>query len=374
MSLPNVLMWLAAVVAAGWKVSQLIRVPRDTGLRVVTLCLLLVVVALSAQLAVGIPELDRFLPANSAKLVQNVVLVFCFALVIVLLQTAVPSVGPGRWRYADIAVGVASGAGLIAVFAVTDPALRGASYEDAGRDPGLLGFYLIGNLFLGYGTLRAGYLAWTVATHTQSRARLSLRAAAVAVLLCFFGTHLPRVLSTAGRLVFGVDPVPGTAVWTQPMLAIGVVAFFLGLGYPGVRTALVKARLWFEVRRRHRQLRPLWTLLYRQFPHIALFGPRSRLREALGVRNLRLYYYRRVVECRDGLVCLSSYLTEPVRAPGSGAQQARLVRAALIRRAEGSPVIGASVLAAPRAPGAAADTNELLALSRALAENKSTED
>ncbi|GAB3680861.1 MAB_1171c family putative transporter [Saccharopolyspora tripterygii] len=373
MALPNLLMWAAATIAAIWKLSQLIRAPHDRGLRVVTMCTVLVLVALSAQLAVSIPPVAEFFPSQSPKLIQNVILTFFFALLLVLLHSSVAPSAVGSRGWLEVMFALVASGGLVAAFAAAAPDNRGASYEHAGDSPAVLAFYLIGNLYMSYATARGAYLAWTTADHTRSRARLSLRVAAAGLAVNCLGTHTPRVLSTAGRLVSGKDPIPGTATWTTPILAIGIVAFFLGIGYPGVRTGLVKARMWIEVRRHYRQLRPLWAALCAQFDNIALFPQVSPLREALQLRQMRLRYYRRVIECRDGLVCLSPFVAEPVDSSKTPEQQAEIVRDALARAAAGEQVSVTSVLAAPEAAGMDADSQQLLALSRAFGRLDSTD-
>ncbi|GAB3288968.1 MAB_1171c family putative transporter [Parasphingorhabdus pacifica] len=366
MAIPNFLMWAAATIAAVWKLSQLIRAPHDKGLRVVTICTVLVFIALSAQLAVSIPAMAEFFPSQSPKLIQNVILTFFFALLIVLLQSSVAPSAVGSRGWLEIGLALLASGGLVATFAATNPADRGASYEHAGETPAALGFYLLGNLYMSYATARGAHLAWTTADHTQSRARLSLRVAAAGLAVNCIGTHTPRVVSTSGRLLFDKELLPGTATWTTPILAIGIVAFFLGIGYPGARTGLVKARMWIEVRHHYRQLRPLWAALCGQFSNIALFPPVSPLREAFQVRQMRLRYYRRVIECRDGLVCLSPYVTEPVDSTKTHEQQAALVRDALGRATAREEVSVTSVIAEPEAAGMEADTQQLLALSRAF--------
>ncbi|MDA3644405.1 hypothetical protein LZ318_30665 [Saccharopolyspora indica] len=373
MLIPNILMWSAATIAAAWKLSQLARAPHDRGLRVVTICTFLVFVALSAQLAVTIPGVADEAPAQSPKLIQNVILTFFFALLIVLLQSSATPTTVGTRGWFEIVIAVLTGGALVVTFAVSTPGDRGAAYEQAGENPEVLAFYLIGNAYMSYATARGAYLAWTCSNHTRSRARLGLRVAAAGLAVNCLGTHLPRVLSTSGRLVFEKDPIPGTATWTTPILTIGIVAFFLGIGYPGARTGIVKARLWFEMRRHYRQLRPLWEALYSQFPSIALFPPTRSRREAFLVRNVRLRYYRRVIEIRDGLVCLSPYIAEPVDSTKSIDQQAELIRAGLARSAEGNQVSVTSVIAAPGAAGMEADSQQLLALSRAFSRTASTD-
>jgi hypothetical protein len=369
MLLPNVLMWVASGVAAGWKLSQLFRVPRDRDLRVVTACTVLVFLALSAQLVVTLPGLQSDLPAQAPKLVQNVFLTFFFALLLVLLRSSVSAAGVAARGYLELLLAALATAGLTLSFTLTQPASRGVSYEAANGDPSVLAFYLVGNFYMAYATARGTYLAWTAAAHTVSRARLSLRVAAAGLAVCCIGTHLPRVLYTAGQLTFGIDLIPNTELWTTPLLAVGIVTFFLGIGYPGVRTGLVKAILWVEMRREYRQLRPLWEAVCDAFPNIALFRRVHPLREFLQVRHMRLRYYRRIVECRDGLVCLSPYLEGPLDRTRTPEEQADLVRAVL-KDGPGSSgakrTSAAAILAAPAMAGMKADTRQLVMLSRAL--------
>ncbi|MGW5643687.1 MAB_1171c family putative transporter [Saccharopolyspora sp. NPDC003762] len=366
MFVSNLLMWSASAIAAGWKTSQLIRVPHDKGLRVVTTCTILVFIALTAQLTVSTTAVSELLPSQSPKLLQNVILTFFFALLIALLQSTQSPSTTGSRGYIEIVLALLASGGLIATFAATAPAVRGDSYEEAYGHASLLTFYLVGNLYMAYATVRGTYLAWTTARHTQSRARLSLRVAAAGLTVCCLGTHVPRVVSTSGRLAFGRDLLPGTATWTTPLLAIGIGAFFLGIGYPGVRTAVAKTLLWFQARHHYRQLRPLWIALYSHFPSIALFPPATELRDAFQITHMRMRYYRRVIECRDGLVCLSPYVDEPSDTAASPAYQAELVRDGLVRCAKGRKVSAVSVIAAPTDAGMDADIMELLALSQAF--------
>lgn len=368
MLIPNVLMWAAALIASVWKVSQLARLPHDRQLRLVTACTVLVLVALSAQLAVSIPNISPIFPAQSPKLIQNVLLAMFFALLLVLLQSSVSPADSVRRGYIEVAVALTASGALIAIFLATEPSARGASYEQANGNALVLAFYSVGNLYMAYATARGAYLAWAASGHTQSRARLGLRVAAVGLMINCIGTHVPRVLYTYGELMFGVELLPNTEVWTTPILAIGIIIFFLGIGYPGVRTGFIKAKIWLEIRLRYHQLRTLWLAMCQQFPDIALFPPVHIVRELFHFRNLRLRYYRRIVECRDGLVCLSGYIETPIEPSASSAQQAELVRTILARLPEGRKRVPVtSVIAAPAGHGMEADTRELLALSKALA-------
>ncbi|MCA1186705.1 MULTISPECIES: MAB_1171c family putative transporter [unclassified Saccharopolyspora] len=209
-------------------------------------------------------------------------------------------------------------------------------------------------------------------THTRSRARLSLHIAATGLLINLAGVHLPRTISTASRLFLGVDPIPATATWTTPVLAVGITTFFLGIGYPGARTALIKIHLWFEARRTYRRLRPLWEALVERFPTIALFPMATPRRERLHLRAMRLRTYRRIVEIRDGLVCLSPYLPEPTDTAHTAAEQAKLIHSALHGSTSSAiPRRAPSIIAPPTSTEAAADTRQLLSIADAFVELRS---
>lgn len=90
------------------------------------------------------------------------------------------------------------------------------------------------------------------------------------------------------------------------------------------------------------------------------------LRERFHVRNMRLRYYRRVIECRDGLVSLSPYMAQPNMRADTPDQTTELVRDAFTRLARGDVVAAPAVIAAPASATMEADTDELLRLSRAL--------
>lgn len=84
------IMWVAAAVATTWKGSQLARMPRDRGLQTVTICTFLVLLALTAQLAVTMPGLGEQFPQQTPVLVEFVLLTFFFATLLGLLHSTTP--------------------------------------------------------------------------------------------------------------------------------------------------------------------------------------------------------------------------------------------------------------------------------------------
>lgn len=360
-TVPNFIMWLAATVAAVWKLSQVARVPDDRYLRAVAACTFAVFVALSAQLLAATP--DGILGPHLPKLVQNVVLTFFFSLLLIVLQASVSSLAATRRARFEVVLAGMVAAGLIATFVATAPSDRGASYEEAAGSAHVVVFFLLGNAYMAYATARGANLSWQAAGQTRSRARLSLRVAGIGLGICCLGTHVPRVIATGGYLLGLPAEVLRTELWTTPLLAVGIAVFFLGIGYPGARTGMVKAHFWLEARWRYFQLRPLWLVVYHAYPNIALFPAVSWWRELLQVRNMRLRYYRRVIECRDGLVCMSPHL----HANFDNARDLAVGILALVNNeSRGRPSLPRAVLAEPTGESVQEDVTELLKLSREL--------
>jgi hypothetical protein len=152
----------------------------------------------------------------------------------------------------------------------------------------------------------------------------------------------------------------------------GSVIFMIGFAYPAVRMRLAALGVWWQHRRIYYRLAPLWTLLHQQFPEDTLGRvPSGRWRDRLSLRGMHRRYYRRVIECRDGLVRVSPYLA----ANGDDSSLADQVRAGLRARASGLPAPNRPIpLAIPAGDGLDADVQELVSLSEALRRNRDSRD
>ncbi|MFE0256168.1 MAB_1171c family putative transporter [Streptomyces sp. NPDC059010] len=153
----------------------------------------------------------------------------------------------------------------------------------------------------------------------------------------------------------------------------GLIAFLVGVTYPSAVMHLLALRLWWRHLRQYRRLGPLWAALHERFPENALFRlPGRSWHEALNPRSVHRRYYRRVIECRDGLVRISPYLASlqgdaDARACRSPAEFSARLRQALRASAESEPVLAAAIpIAVPDEPSLDADVRELIALSDAL--------
>ena len=141
--------------------------------------------------------------------------------------------------------------------------------------------------------------------------------------------------------------------------------------HSGAVVRLLALRRWWQHRRAYHGLEPLWRLMYQAFPEDVLHRvPSGRLRYFTGLRSMHRRYYRRVIECRDGLVRINPYLPRNHTAggePSTAVGWARLLEAALHAHAHQRPPTGPPmVLARPRGPDLDADVTELLSLARAL--------
>jgi hypothetical protein len=111
------------------------------------------------------------------------------------------------------------------------------------------------------------------------------------------------VLVRGGRWGSGIESVTGR------LLAVaGAGLIIAGSLLPRLSARIRKLHRWAIAYRQRRQLFPLWHLLYRAEPGIALDPTTSALSDALRVRDAELLLYRRVIEIRDGRLALAPRL------------------------------------------------------------------
>lgn len=362
---------IAATLTAAWKTTQLIRAPGDRGLQIATTCTVLVAIALLAQyFTLTLPSAS---PAAEAagKLVQQILLSFFFCALILLLQSALKPEVPARRGWLELSLAVFADI-LVALAYLAAPAGASWVYAPGPMPAAVLTFYFVGNLYLLYACLRGAWLAWTANSRVPRAVSVSLRLAACGLVINAALVHAVRLVSSGSRIVGDRSWVPEALdIRSQAALTVGIVVFSLGIAYPGLRTTAIKARLWGQERHRYRALYGLWTALVKAFPAIALDGPIGPHRDRLVLRRLRLRYYRRLIECRDGLMHLSPYLVEPsdVDGPYTMDSQASMVNEALRRRYRGDrPTGGVVAIAAPTSADPEDDARQLVRLARAFSD------
>lgn len=230
-------------------------------------------------------------------------------------------------------------------------------------------FYFVANAYTlyayGFGLLvAAGYLFR--GGERQLRWAMALMAAGLAGLtFCFAVAVVVNLLLLNGSSAT-VPAVLLVAATTAAL--VGIPIFVVGVAFRSVAMRLAAVRVWLRHRRAYRQLEPLWAALHEEFPEDALGRvPSPGWREWLTLRRMHRRYYRRVIECRDGLVRISPYLAAVEGDSGSVEAIARRLPAALRAHAADVPVADRAVpLVLPGVQRLDADVEQLVALSMTL--------
>ncbi len=343
-----------------WKLYQLARAPRDYPLRMVTLCLGCAAAAYPIGLAGGNmtqPEAGpmSLMVAHWVLLLVMVYALICFFLFSVLEPAAARR--RARWQLLPLAFVLC----VLVLAAVSTPDGTAPADYPVGT---VAMFYLAVDLYLVYGLGSA--FGWTrrYARGAEPRLARGLMLTSTGLALMVFGASL-LVLVVAAFWAGGTLPEPVFPAVSFTVLP-GILLFIVGVSYPGAATRLAALRVWWQHLRAYHQLSPLWTILHGAFPEDALGRvPGRRWWDLLSLRGVHRRYYRRAIECRDGLVRISPYLPSG-QGEGSEALAPRLRTALRAYRGGEAVPRRANPVALPAADGLHADVGELVALARAL--------
>ncbi|WP_343283802.1 MAB_1171c family putative transporter [Streptomyces sp. TM32] len=360
-------------LAVCWKVYQLSRAPRDHTLRAVTLCL----VCLAVSFAMGFPPVKNALndtAAGTALLASNVpLLAGVYFLLAFYLYSAADRVRARRRARLEAVPLLVTMLVITAATFATPAGLRRQPYTpDELHTPQVAIFYLTAQLYLVHAFSTTSW--WTA-----RYARMSGGPARIGLWLTT-GSLTGMALANSCRVAMDAVGWSGgeipTALHTaaSTFFALAVPAFIAGLSYPGVMQRAAAFKIWRQHRRSYRRLGPLWQLLHEGFPEDVLNrGPAAgSWRERLALRAVHRHYYRRVVECRDGLVRVSPYLAQRGVQDGTGpeavaAHLRHALQAALTARAAGEAAPAQVIaVALPEEHSLDADARQLVALSDAL--------
>ncbi|WP_020499970.1 MAB_1171c family putative transporter [Sciscionella marina] len=203
------------------------------------------------------------------------------------------------------------------------------------------------------GSARIQSIAMAVITASLAILALATTLLSLVHLLTVLGTGYHKPLGkTGGSLVL-----------------IGGIIFAFGLCYTAIVMRGRALRFWARNVRAHARLQPLWQLLNETFPHNHLRrGPDPGPIGALSPRGADRRFYRRVIECLDGLVRLSPYLPPDIH-EGDTQRRASAVLAAVDTvapdRLDDRKSMGPMAVSSTDFD---ANLEELTALSRAIAE------
>lgn len=360
---------VVSCLVLAFMVYLLVRAPRNVPLRAVTVTIASFVAMFALRFATidggGLLGLEPI----TTRLVQHLTTILGgYGLIVFFLFSAL-DLRTARRRAVWQAVPVVAAALIMTISVAAMPAQfrNAAATLTWGRpgaphsEPTVALLYLCMYLYMLYAFGTALVWIWRYAGGAEPRLRRGLALASVG-LAAMVPAEVVFVLAAIVR--WANASLPRWLVMTAiPLFLFGAVIFLIGFAYPAVVMRLAAIRVWWQHRRTYHRLGPLWTLLHEEFPQDALNRvPTGEWRDRLRLPEVHRRYYRRVIECRDGLVRISPYLN------GSGdLPLVERLRDGLRAHASGTTVSArATPVAIPATDGLDADVRELVALSDAL--------
>lgn len=366
---------VASCLALAWTVLRLMRTPRSVPLWAITGLIASWAVSYPFDLAANAEVPFLGLAPMTSRLIQHVLLLFGVNSLACFYLFSARQARQARVRALWYALPLIAAVAVLVLAAVKTPA--GAGTSDMAV-PGVAVVYLTADAYLAFGFATACVWAWRYAQLAAIHLARGLRLAAVglAAIVLANAAFIPSILLhlLAGHTRSAIAGVAQTLGWFGAVFLLlpGIVVFLTGVSYPALAQRLASLRIWRQHRRLYHELAPLWTALNDAFPQDRLERlPAYPWREVLSPLGVHRRFYRRVVECRDGLVRLSPYLAAlNTRDNGDSAnptQLAEQLRDALRSYRGGEAAAPHAVpVALPPGDTLDADAHTLAVLSRAL--------
>ncbi|MFE9804055.1 MAB_1171c family putative transporter [Streptomyces goshikiensis] len=368
----TILLGVVLLLALVRMLHQIAKAPHDRPLRAVTYCIVCASLSFPMGLRSVAADVDATVGAGAAKLIQNILLLgTAYWLMCFYLQSASdPHTGRRRARIELIPLAVTAVA-ITATTLATPRSERAHVYATANMQvASVAAFYLAAGVYLVYALSMA--LRWTLRYIGGASGSLTIGLCLVAIsLTCMVGADAIRGVLVVVRAFHGTVPMAVTT-GVKLLLDLAIPLFVIGVIYPGAASRVTSLRLWRRHRRTHHRLTPLWVALHQAFPENALHrAPSDGWRGRLNPQGVHHRYYRRVIECRDGLVRLSPYLSQlkesgPVEHLPPQVVADHLKRALEAYRAGAPAPSGAVAIALPRGDALDDDVRQLVLLSDAL--------
>ncbi|MFG2139965.1 MAB_1171c family putative transporter [Streptomyces sp. NPDC048650] len=363
-------------VGVVWKIVDLAHAPHDRVLRLLVACLTLLAAGETLSFPEAISAIDADTAAGVGKMAFNAVFMGGLCALILFFAASTRAAKAGYRRRVRLHTGLLAGvliAMLLAMLA-TPPALRDHTLSTPFMaEPAIAGFYVIGNAYFVYAYLASALWAQRYARMAARQLALGLRTVTLGLFLLAV-TSVNRVVWVCLRIDEPASFQGFNAVnWSMTDGALGIVV--IGMSYSAGVQLVAHLRSVRDHRRMYHALTPLWTALSTAYPELVLNrapdGPRwDRLR----LRHTHERFYRRLIECRDGLVRLSPYLTriapEADLASGPPERLARHIDEALALKPtteDPNAALSAARIAFPSGSDLNADAQELIEISRAYA-------
>ncbi|MFF2045923.1 MAB_1171c family putative transporter [Kitasatospora sp. NPDC058170] len=364
------------VIGSVWKTIDLVRAPHDKVLRMLVCCLSL----LAAGELLSFPEfsgaIDRWTVTGVNKILFNGLYMAGLAALILFFVSAVPGERARYLRRVRFDLALLGGVLLViaVLLAVTPESIRGHTLGTPHMArPSIALFYLVGNSYFIYAYLASGL--WTLRFARMAALHLAVGLRIVALGL------LGMTVSAVGRIVLVCARIgqPGSHQffnqlnWSLTDWSMGLM--LVGISYSACLQLLAHLRSVVRHRRMYRELTPLWTVLSGAYPELVLHQePAGSRRSRWWIRRTHERFYRRLIECRDGLVRLSPYLVQVAPTADLAClpadQLARYIAEALALKPvdeHADTSYSAARIAFPAADDLRADVGALIAVSRAYA-------
>jgi hypothetical protein len=352
------------------KVVQLWRAPEDLPLRALAAC----VVSATLTFTANLPPLDALLDALGTGVRSLAVNFGTMAAAYFLLVFFTYSVHGGQARRRVRLQAIPLVLGIVVAFAawvLAPPEVQASPADTANGARPLATVFVVAVLgYMAYAhsqSLRWSIVYVRIAGTPRLRRGLIVICVAVCAFLVADGTKsvLAVLQSTTG--------LPGAAtnglnIVYLAGVAVGALAFVVGVSYTAITGMLSSLPLWRAHRRSYRQLEPLWNAVRLAFPQLVLQRiPATSWRERLGRGSTHHRFYRRIVEIRDGLVQLAPYY-DRTAAPGAEREEvrwARLIREALVLKesTQDSPAVDADPIFVPGGDDLESDARLLIGIS-----------
>jgi hypothetical protein len=231
---------------------------------------------------------------------------------VLLLRLRAPDNAPtrARRRAAVVLVAVAALWVLFAVAPVHRQTHRFAG--EYGADPVVAAYLAVSLAYLGYALVDVlrGVSRYAGSAPAPLAAGLRLIGLGCALGLGYVSIKTAFLLGLVSRHRLMTSSLESSV--DRSLAVGGGVLVTLGSLLPFLADRANRVRSWGSAYISLRRLHPLWLLLYRATPGIALDPAASALSDALRLRDVELRLYRRVIEIRDGRLALVEYLDTAV--------------------------------------------------------------
>lgn len=297
----NLLHGLMLAAVTTWKLLQQVRSSPDPSRRAVTAALFCALVAYVGGIA------DSGAPGRMGWCVVHLVglMLMVFALLAFYTYAGYPRAQAHRHVTRHLVPLT------LALVVVLVGALLTPSHVASGAFPvfGVGLAHLAANLYVlvGLASIVPATRAYAAGAEPRLRHGLALVGASIVTMVLASTVLLVMIVLLWLRVppqdVYSAEPLFTTA---NIVLVTSILLFMIGVCYPAITQRLATWRTWARHWRTHHQLGPLWRHLHDAFPQDQLErAPRWGRFNPFAVHRR---YYRRAIECRDGLVRLSPCL------------------------------------------------------------------